>query len=77
MILNIIDHRERPYRWQRIKAIVEPTWHDNGVRDSDHAARGLDDFIIDHREDVSLAEAIAWANGLAQHVTLYLYDAGG
>jgi hypothetical protein len=33
MIWNIVDGRERPYRWKAIKAIVEPTWHDNKVAD--------------------------------------------
>jgi hypothetical protein len=33
-------------------------------------------LAIDHREDISLAEAIAWANSLPEHVTLFLYDAG-
>lgn len=28
-ILNIVDRRKRPYRFQKINAIVEPTRHDN------------------------------------------------
>jgi len=37
MILNIIDNRKRPYRWKRISAIIEATWHDNSCEDADIA----------------------------------------
>src|SRR5262245_48468334 len=76
MICNIIDRRKRPFRWKRINAIVEPTWHDEGVPDSDQAERGPDDLVYDQREGISLADAIAWANSLPESVTLFLYDAG-
>jgi len=32
--------------------------------------------VYDERQGISLAEAIAWANGLSDRVTLYLYDEG-
>ena len=76
MIFNIRDHRERLFRWKRINAIVEPTWHDEVVPDSDQAERGPDDLVYDQREGIALADAIAWANALPEHVTLFLYDAG-
>jgi hypothetical protein len=76
MIYNIRDSRKQPYRWKRINAIVEPTRHDNEKRDSDQAEKGPDDLIYDQREGISLAEAIAWAQNLPEHVTLFLYDAG-
>lgn len=76
MIVNIIDRRKHQRRWKRINAIVEPTWHDNSRPDSDQAERGRDDFAYDQREDISFADAIAWANSLPDRVTLYLYDQG-
>ena len=77
MIENICDRRKRPHRWKRINAIVEPTWHDNdGGHDRDQSERGPDDIVYDDREGISLSEAIAWANGLPDRVTLYLYDEG-
>jgi hypothetical protein len=77
MIENISDHRERPHRWRCINAIIEPTWHDNdGGPDRDQSEPGRGDIAYDQREGISLAEAIAWANGLPDRVTLYLYDEG-
>jgi DNA invertase Pin-like site-specific DNA recombinase len=65
-----------PHRWKHINAIVEPTWHDNKGPDRDQSERGLDDIVYDQREGISVAEAIARANGLPDRVTLYLYDRG-
>jgi hypothetical protein len=77
MIENLCDRRERPHRWKRINAIVEPTWHDNDHGpDRDQSEPGPDDIVYDQREGISLAEAIAWANSLPDRVTLYLYDEG-
>jgi hypothetical protein len=76
MICNIIDRRKHCYRWERINAIVEATWHDNSNPESDKAERAFDDVVYDQREDISLSDAVAWANGLAGCVTLYLYDQG-
>jgi hypothetical protein len=76
VIENIIDRRQHQYRWKCINAIVEPTCHDNDVADSDQSERGPDDIVYDQREDISLADAIAWANALPERVTLFLYDQG-
>lgn len=79
MICNIIDSRHRPYRWKRLNAIIEATEHDDNVPDSDRAPDfedGTDFVVYDQREGVSLAEALAWANGQKCPVTLYLYDEG-
>jgi hypothetical protein len=78
MISNIIDSRTRPYRWRRVNAIVEATWHDNSVADSDQAEVVRDDreVVYQERNGVSLAEAVAWANAQPCPVTLYLYDEG-
>ena len=77
MILNIIDRRKRRYRWKKITAIVEPTYHDNSVQDSDQTGvpkPGFSDY--DQREEISLADAVIWANSLPYDTTLYLYDLG-
>lgn len=73
-ILNIIDHRKRPYRFMKINAVIEPTRHDNACKDSDHA-NGADKWIgYDEQEHVSLNDAIKWAAGCPDEVTLYIYD---
>jgi hypothetical protein len=76
MIWNIIDKRERRYRWKRINAIIEPTWHDNSCHDSDQAEEDLDAGVYEQREGISLAEAVEWANAKPYPVTLFLYDEG-
>jgi hypothetical protein len=60
MIANIIDRRTRLYRWKQITAIIEPTYHDNTVDDSDDAEVPEPDLIIyDERAAISVADAIA------------------
>jgi hypothetical protein len=78
MIWNIIDKRTRPYRWANINAIIEATWHDNSVVDTDIAPelRFEDDVIYEQRECISLHEAIDWASNQTCPVTLYRYDLG-
>lgn len=78
MIWNVIDHRSRPYRWAKINAIIEATWHDNSVADTDTApsVSSSDEVTYDELEGVSLKEAIDWANTQTCPVTLYLYDEG-
>lgn len=73
-IMNIIDRRKRPYRFMRINAVIEPTRHDNSCKDSDQAD-GADDWIgYGECENIQLADAIEWAEGCSDDVTLYLYD---
>jgi len=77
MIANIIDRRARRYRWKQITAIVEPTYHDNTVDDSDETEIPEPGFIVyDERAIISVADAIAWAASLPFAATLYLYDLG-
>jgi hypothetical protein len=77
VILNIIDKRSHRYRWKRITAIVEPTHHDNSVQDSDQAEAPEHSFsVYDQKEDISLADAVAWASSLPYAATLYFYDSG-
>jgi hypothetical protein len=76
MIANIIDNRERRYRWKQITAIVEATEHDNGIDDSDQIESDPDSIVYDERPVISVADAIAWATALPCAVTLFLYDLG-
>ena len=76
MIWNVIDRRKRLYRWKRVNAIVEPTWHDNTCTDTDAAERHSGEIEYDEREGISLAEAVNWAQSFAFPVTLYVYDDG-
>jgi hypothetical protein len=77
MIANIIDQRKRRHRWKHITAIIEPTYHDNSVDDSDETEVPGPDFVpYDERPDISVADAIAWALSLPFAETLYLYDLG-
>lgn len=76
MIYNIIDNRKRPYRWREVNAIIEATSHDNACDDADHQPPSDDDLTYDERENVTVQEAIAWANLESSPVTLYLYDKG-
>jgi addiction module HigA family antidote len=75
MIWNIIDRRERCYRWKCVNAIIEPAWHDNSCLDSDQAEED-DPHAADYekREGISLPEAVTWASAKPYAVTLYLYD---
>jgi|ERR1700722_15399997 hypothetical protein len=65
MIWNIIDKRTRPYRWKAITAIVEPTYHDNTVPDSDQTEDPINDVPYDQRAEISLADAVIWAQSLS------------
>ncbi|HIV76294.1 MAG TPA: hypothetical protein H9899_02095 [Candidatus Sphingomonas excrementigallinarum] len=76
MICNIIDRRTRPYRWREVNAIIEATSHDNACEDADQQRSTDDDLTYDERENVTVAEAIAWGNEEMCPVTLYLYDKG-
>jgi hypothetical protein len=49
MIWNIIDGRERRYRWKCVNAIIEPAWHDNSCRDSDQAEED-DPYAADYEK---------------------------
>jgi hypothetical protein len=76
MIWNIVDRRERCYRWKRVNAIIEPTSHDNCCQDSDQAEEDPDAAVYEQREGISLTKAVAWADAKPYRVTLYLYDEG-
>jgi hypothetical protein len=76
MLWNIIDKRDRPYRWKRINAIIEATSNDNCVKDADEVDIHDDDVMYDQRVGITVADAVQWAMSQAQPVTLFLYDEG-
>lgn len=78
MIWNIVDRRQRVYRWETVNAIVEAVEHDNSCVDADQAAEADIASVVDYDqlEGVSVQEAVAWANQQTCPGTLYLYDEG-
>ncbi|HYD12387.1 MAG TPA: hypothetical protein VEC11_06040 [Allosphingosinicella sp.] len=78
MIWNIIDRRQRPYRWKCVNTIIEAVEHDNACADSDQAPSVDPMLRVDYEErnGLSIQEAVAWANAQGSPVTLYLYDEG-
>lgn len=81
MITNVIDRRKRPYRFKKVNAVIEPTRHDNRVKDADRAPRDreMDAQWLGHdeREHITVIDAVEWASGHNDDVTLYLYDKDG
>jgi len=75
MLVNVIDLRERPYRWSNIMAVVEAAAKDNEAEDADKVSETMG-VEIDYAEKVgiSVREAVLWADQLAGTVTLFLYD---
>jgi hypothetical protein len=65
MLWNIIDHRERPYRWKRVNAVIEATLNDNSVTDADQVELSDEDVVYDERARISVADAVRWALGQA------------
>jgi hypothetical protein len=76
MILNVIDRRTNCYRWEKVDVIIEATWHDNAVPDSDKAELSYEQPDFEEWPGISVAEAIARAAALPSSLTLFLYDLG-
>jgi len=59
-----------------VNAVIEATEHDNSCIDADQADEISPLVVIDHdrRDNVSVQEAIHWANEARCPVTLYIYD---
>jgi hypothetical protein len=76
MIWNVVDRRARPFRWRSVTAIVEPASRDNTCPDADQAPLTVDDTVYEERAQISVADAVAWAEALPYPATLYLYDLG-
>lgn len=76
MLCNIRDSRTRPFRWRRVKAILEATAHDNEIAESDPVPPSDFDVTFMERDGISIPEAVAWAEAQPSAVTLFLYDDG-
>jgi len=76
VLYNLVDGRERRFRWQKIKAIIEPTCHDNPVKDSDQVPPPPRSSMLvsEIKNGISLNEAVKWAEEQTVPVTLFLYD---
>ncbi len=77
MIWNIIDGRKRRYRWKEVNAVIEAIENDQSVDDTDtfDEENELAPIYLE-RKDVSLNEAVQWAEAQPGKVTLYIYDKG-
>ena len=78
MIINVMDLRERPYRWKNICAVVQSASKDNVAEDADQVTQEMG-VEIDYaeRDGLTVRDAILWAEQLQGKVTLYLYDKDG
>lgn len=78
MIVNIVDLRERSYRWREVLAVVEAAHKNNDAEDADIVSVGIGvEIEYAERDAVTVREAVLWAEGLQGKVTLYLYDRDG
>ena len=75
MIVNMLDLRERPYRWKSVCAVVQSASKDNVAEDSDQVRSDIG-IEIDYaeREGITVRDAVLWAERMDGMVTLYLYD---
>ena len=75
MIINVMDLRERPYRWKHVCAVVQSAAKDNVAEDADQVTQEMG-VEIDYaeREGITVREAVLWADSMGGMVTLYLYD---
>ena len=77
MIWNIVDKRSRNYRWRKVNAVIENVANDNSCQDTDIFDEENDCApIYEDKRNISLHEAIEWAEAISGKVTLYLYDKG-
>lgn len=76
MLVNVLDLREKPYRWSDVLAVAQNAAEDNVAEDGDKIPDMGDDIQIDYaeREGISVREAILWAERLDGLVTLHIYD---
>ena len=78
MLVNVIDLREREYRWSRVMAVLESATRNNEAEEADQVKPGLG-IEIDYAErtGLSVREAMLWAEKTDGPLTLYLYDDEG
>lgn len=78
MLVNVIDLREREYRWSRVMAVLESATKNNEAEEADQVKPGMG-IEIDYAErtGLSVREAMLWAEKTDGPLTLYLYDDEG
>ncbi|WP_380872770.1 hypothetical protein ACFB49_36820 [Sphingomonas sp. DBB INV C78] len=77
MLQNVIDLRDRPDRWRKVRAVLAPAV-DHAISDVPAYAVACDTQALpETRDAVSVAEAFRWAGGQVWPVDLYLYDEDG
>jgi hypothetical protein len=75
MLINVLDLRERPYRWNDVLAVAENAAEDSIAEDADPIPQNsLAQIDYAEREGISVREAILWAEKLDGLVTLSIYD---
>ncbi len=77
-ICNILDMRTRKFRWKTVDAIVEATAQDNRNKDADEApaSNPPEFYTFEELTEISVQEAICWAQQFEFPVTLTLLDGG-
>jgi hypothetical protein len=75
MLVNVLDLRERSYRWKSVLAVLESAAKNNEAEDADHVQEDVG-VLIDYaeRRGISVRDAMVWAERMSGPVTLYLYD---
>ena len=75
MLMNVIDLREKPYRWKTVVTVVESAAKNNAAEDADvvETSGGVESDYAE-REDLTVRDAVLWAEQLQGKVTLYIYD---
>ena len=75
MLMNVVDLRERTYRWREVLAVIESGFKNNEAQDADHVTGDIG-AMIDYAEraGISVRDAVHWAEQAGGPVTLYLYD---
>jgi hypothetical protein len=76
MIWNIIDRRERSYRWNASMRSSNRHRTITAARIVTRRRKTPDAALYEQREGISLAKAVAWADAKPYRVTLYLCDEG-
>lgn len=74
MLCNIIDKRTNTYA-TKADIVLEPSCHDNSIKDSTHYPRDCD-FTIEEYFSKEISEIVDIAHKKTGSVTMYIYDNG-
>ena len=73
MIVNILDYRDHRFNFRRVNATIFPMIYPNNTRPDRTKFEITDDMpIFDTRLNVTVIEAIEWANNIGFEVELGL-----